>query len=447
MKKVLIISPQFPPLNARALQRVRMSLPFFAAHGWERVVLALGDAWQHGTREPELLATLPPATRIVRTRGVPHWLSRLLGVRNTGLRAWPFFLLHGAWLLATEKFDLVYFSNSQFATFTLGGLWRRWFGVPYVIDVQDPWLTDFYERPGAPRPPGGWKYQIARAQAWALEGWTYRRAAGIIAVSPHYLADLRRRYRQVAALPTDVIGFGASRADLHLATSLAADQPAFTRGSPDEVHLVYTGVAGPVMRRALEVLFDGLRRYREKSPQSAARLRFHFVGTRYAAQGEDQDSVQPFALAAGVADQIAEVSHRIGHLEALRWQVAADALILLGTDDPAYSPSKLYPYLLTGRPLLAVVTRGSVAEQLLDEFNASFTVRLADAGTGAEAITENTAFAELHRFFDLALAGFPAGSRAAVRTAHFETHFLAEPLTRRQCALFSRALDRQPPVI
>ena len=51
VKKVLIVSPHFPPLNAPDMQRVRMSLPYFAAEGWEPVVLALGvlGAWSART--------------------------------------------------------------------------------------------------------------------------------------------------------------------------------------------------------------------------------------------------------------------------------------------------------------------------------------------------------------------------------------------------------------
>jgi len=440
LKKVLIVSPHFPPLNAPDMQRVRMSLPYFRAQGWEPVVLALGDAWQHGVREPELLATVPPTVRIVRTRGVPLWLSRLVGVRNAGLRAWPFFLWRGTRLLAAEKFDLVYFSNTQFITFTLGRLWRNWFGVPYVIDIQDPWRTDYYERPGSRSPPGGWKYQLARAQAWALEGWTFREAAGAISVSPSYLEDLRARYRHFATVPAEVIGFGASRADLAYATASVDHAQKFHRDH-GEVHLLYTGASGPVMPHSLTVLFDSVRLYRERWPERARRLRFHFIGTSYVASGEGKNSVVPVAADCGVADQVDEIPHRIGHLEALRWQEAADVLLLPGSSDLAYSPSKLYPYFLTGRPILGLVFQDSVMECLLDELDCAFMVRYRNDGP------KEGAHRELHRFFDLALAGFPAGSLPARNTDHFSSHYLAEELTRRQCALFSRALPPQTAVI
>ena len=34
MRRVLLVSPHFPPTNAPDHQRVRMSLPFYREHGW-----------------------------------------------------------------------------------------------------------------------------------------------------------------------------------------------------------------------------------------------------------------------------------------------------------------------------------------------------------------------------------------------------------------------------
>jgi hypothetical protein len=41
MKRVLIISPYFAPVNAADMQRVRMSLPYFKKSGWEAEVVAV----------------------------------------------------------------------------------------------------------------------------------------------------------------------------------------------------------------------------------------------------------------------------------------------------------------------------------------------------------------------------------------------------------------------
>ena len=433
MKKLLIISPHFPPLNAPDMQRIRMSLPYYRAGGWEPVVLTLEDEYQDGVREPELLETIPPGVRVIRIPAIPVRAARWCGLGNAGLRMLPFLLWHGSKLLRAEKFDLVFFSNTQFVTFPLGRLWRRWFGVPYVIDVQDPWRTDYYERSDSRRPPGGWKYQFARFQAWMLEGWTYRRVGAVMSVSPSYLDDLRKRYPAFARVPSEVIGFGGSREDLLQASAHLLDQPLYSRAH-GEIHFLYTGASGPVMPHSLTVLFDGLRRYRASQPEKAARLRFHFVGTSYVAPGKGHPSVLPVAADCGVADLVSEIPHRIGHFEAMRWQRQADVLLLPGSSDLAYSPSKIYPYFLTGRPILGVVFRNSVMERLLDDLGCAFLVRFAPDAP------KDHAYEELTKFFDLAIAGFPPGSLRPRNDELFKQKFLAGELTRRQCALFDRAL-------
>ena len=65
-RRVLIISPHFPPVNAPDMQRVRMSLPHYASNGWDPVVLAVLPDDGAAAREPELCATYPPSIRIVR---------------------------------------------------------------------------------------------------------------------------------------------------------------------------------------------------------------------------------------------------------------------------------------------------------------------------------------------------------------------------------------------
>jgi len=305
--------------------------------------------------------------------------------------------------------------------------------VPYVFDMQDPWRTDYYARLGSRRPPGGWKYQVARFMAWLLEGWSFRRVSAVMSVSPNYLDDLRGRYLQLASVPSAVIGFGASRNDLTEAMRLPMSPALYSRGM-GEIHVVYTGAAGPVMPHALTVLFEGLRLYRETNPAAARRLRFHFFGTSYVAPGQGRDAVMPLAARCGVADQVQEISHRLGHLECLRLQCEADILLLPGSSDLAYSPSKIYPYFLAERPILGIVFKASVMEKILVDLNCAFLVRFDEGGSKRDA------YDALAQFFTFAAAGFPEGSLPVRNEVLFAAEFLAETLTRRQCELFSAAL-------
>jgi len=437
MKRVLIISPHFPPINAPDMQRVRMSLPYYREFGWDPVVLKVDARNVEGVREPELLATIPADARIVRVWACPVRWTRWLGVGNLGLRSWLPLFWAGTRLLWRERFDLVMFSTTQFNTLVLGGIWLRLLGVPYLIDVQDPWRTDYYERPGSRRPPGGWKYQFARLQAWLLERWSFMNASAVMSVSPSYLEELRARYRFFATIPAQVIRFGASRVDLDRAAEMPAPSHRFARDA-GEIHFLYTGASGPVMPHSLTVLFDALRIYRECEPVRARRLRFHFFGTSYVPPGQGVNSVLPVAELCGVADQVDEIPHRLGHLECLRLQSEADILLLPGSSDLAYSPSKAYPFYLTGRPILGLVFRDSVMEQLLDELSCAYLVKF------REREPKDAAHAELCRFFDAAVAGRVDELLPVRNDRQFEDRYLARTLTGEQCKLMGRALAPAP---
>lgn len=438
-RRVLIVSPHFPPVNAPDMQRVRLSLPYYRACGWEPVVLCVDEAWQDGMREPELEQTIPPDVKIVRSRALSLRWTRFLGVRNIGLRCWLCFLFAGSRVIRRERIDLVFFSNTQFITFTLGRIWRALHRVPYVFDMQDPWRTDHYSRAGSRRPPGGWKYQFARFVAWALEGWSFRKVSAVMSVSPNYLDDLRSRYPSLGAVPEAVVRFGASRDDLAQAMRLPASAHSYPR-SPGEIRVLYTGAVVAGMPPALITLFDGLRSYREKNSAAARRLHFYFFGTSYVAAGRGQNTVLPLATQCGVADQVHEIPHRLGHLECLRLQQEADILLLPGSTDLAYSPSKIYPYFLAGPPILGLVFAGSVMEEILADLQCAFLVRLPETGPKHEALA---AFAQ---FFDFALDGFPPGSLPVRNEAYFDSHYLAETLTRQQCELFERAVSLETAV-
>lgn len=436
MKKLLIVSPHFPPVNAPDCQRVRMSLSHYRRLGWEPIVLTVATARQHASMEPALLATFPADVRVVHCDALPLRWTRLFGLGNLGLRAWFYLLRAGEEIIRSERVDLVFFSSAQFITFPLGRVWREKLSVPYVIDLHDPWRTDYYERPGVRKPPGGWKYQFARIQAWLLEEWTLRKAGGVISVSENYLDDLRERYRWFRHTPNRVIRFGASTEDL--SSALAQPFSTTTLAHRDGImRVVYTGAAGPIMPHALTVLFDGFRRFREIAPEAASKLRFYFIGTSYAAPGEGVNSVIPVAESCGVADQVEEFPHRIGHLECIRIQAEADVLLILGSSDLAYSPSKLYPCYLARRPMLALVFEESTLEKLLVQLNCARVIRF------SEKKPKGSAHDSLIRFFKDAVAGFPSGTLPEPNDTFFNAHYLASTLTERQCELFSVAAEQQ----
>ena len=87
-KRILIVSPHFPPVNAPDMQRVRVSLPYFVEAGWNVTVLTAADPTPTAPLEPELDATVPAAfaARVtLRPLVPPPELPALIALHDVGL--------------------------------------------------------------------------------------------------------------------------------------------------------------------------------------------------------------------------------------------------------------------------------------------------------------------------------------------------------------------------
>lgn len=428
MKRVLVVSPSFPPTSAADLHRVRMSLPHFTSFGWSPYVLAIDPVHHGGLVEPELLTTLPSSIPVTRTRAVPERVTRLFGIGNAGLRGLGHLYTAGLQLIEREAIDLVFFSTTMFPVMALGRLWKSRTGTPYVVDLQDPWKTDYR---GAGR-QAGFKARLARVMHGALEPFAMRRIDGVVSVSRSYIETLQRRYPWLTDDCCAVIPFGTDAADFDAARNLSAWRNPFFDPHDGRIHIVAVGRGGRDMRQAADLLFTALRIFQDRV-QAFPPLHFWFVGTDYASDRGHQ-TIAPAADAAGVGDIVTESPPRLPYLQALRLLGDGHFTVILGSDDASYSPSKVYPYLLAGKPFIAVLHADSPVVPLLRE-----------AGTGVVATFqpgEDPALAVVRLADSLTrlLASPPADARVAPELLAAVS---ARELTRRQCSVFDLVLRRQ----
>ena len=362
MKTVLVVSPHFPPINAADMHRVRISLAHFGSFGWNPVVLAVAPQYVQGVNEPLLIKTLPDDIPVFRVSALPAQLTRKFGLGNLGLRAFPFLYNGGCRLIRRHAVDLVYFSTTVFTVLPLGRLWKRKFGVPFVIDMQDPWLSDYYEtRPGSQKPP---KYRAAMRMHRFLEPWTMREVSGLVTVSGDYIDTLRRRYPWLEKVPAAVLPFGATGSDFDIVRSNPQRNRFFQR-QKGIIHGVYLGRGGADMGLALRIIFRAVKRGLQERPKLFSGVRLHFIGTDYAPADRVRKTVQPIAQELGVESHVEEHPARIPYFEGLQLLLDADFLIIPGSDDPQYSASKIFPYILARKPLLAVFNERSSVCQIL----------------------------------------------------------------------------------
>jgi hypothetical protein len=427
VKKVLIVSPNFPPVNAPDMQRVRTSLAHFSAFGWKPFVLTVDSRHQSGmVEEPRLLNTIPADVPIVRTGALPLSVTGRIGVRNIGLRSFFHFYRAGARIVYREKIDLVYISTTMFATMALGRLWNLRFATPYVLDIQDPWVDDTNES-ARQLPKARW----ARLVNGMLEPFTMRKVSGLVAVSSAYHLELRRRYPWIADDHCVTVPFGAARSDFEEASKGAWTNRFFT--TDGGVHGVYAGAVSPPMRTAARILFRAIKKAETRSP-GAGDVRLTFVGTSYAGAGREQKAVESEAAAEGVSDRVAESPGRIPYFDTLRLLQTADFLVVLGSPEAEYVPSKIFQYILAGRPIVAVMNERSAATEVLRRSGAAVVTTFADQNDvdgPAERLSQQ-------------LTGLLGGRLESPNIdASFLDAFDARTLTQKQCQLFDSVLARE----
>jgi len=393
MKRVLIISPNFPPVNAADMHRIRQSLPFFEQMGWKATVLAILPGYVEMSEDPLLLKTIPEESDITYLKAFDVKWTRKLGLGNIGYRSLYYFLRRGNKLLKENKYDLIYFSTTAFPVMTLGRYWKRKFGVPFVIDMQDPWRNDFYlDKPRSERPP---KFLMAYAMDKYLEAWTMKRVDGIVSVSPGYPKTLMERYPNIKPQDCVVIPFGGAGVDFEVLDQVQIPNKLFDKND-DFINCVYIGRGGHDMNLALGGIFSGLKKGLEKNPDLFSRIRMFFVGTSYAADGKGLKTITPIAEKFGVEDHVVEITNRLPYFEAMKVLKDADMMIIPGSTDTNYTASKLYPYILAAKPMMAVFNENSSVVDVLGKTKAGTCVTFSNSDSeeklGEFVLTTFTAY-------------------------------------------------------
>ncbi len=74
--RVLMIAHHFPPAGGSGSNRALAFARYLSEYGWRPAVLTPGEAWANN-RDDDLLAQLPPALRVIRTRSAEARSSRV----------------------------------------------------------------------------------------------------------------------------------------------------------------------------------------------------------------------------------------------------------------------------------------------------------------------------------------------------------------------------------
>ncbi|HZX57860.1 MAG TPA: glycosyltransferase [Mucilaginibacter sp.] len=404
------------------MQRVRMSLPYFKKFGWDAEVVKVMAKFSAIPKDSLLLQTIPQDITIHRIKALDKSWTSKLGFGNIALRSYWFYKKQVNRILKKNHYDLIYFSTTQFPVCILGAYWKKRFKIPYVIDMQDPWFSDYYEdKPKEQRPAKYWfSYRLNKY----LEPKAMRHVDGLISVSEKYVTDLKERYPVIKDIPAETITFGAFDPDLIIAEkNKSLFDPIL---NPATRNIVYIGRGGADMHASVSALFKAFKAGLEKTPELFSKIKLYFIGTSYAPTGYGAPTILPLAKQFGIEDNVIEITDRISYYHTLLTLQQADALFIPGSDDPKYTASKIYPYILTGKPLLAIFNPESSAIETLKEYRVKHVYDYA----------ENSDI-EIYTFLKQVAEG-------KVLTDNYNTKtikkYSAENMTRRQCELFDKLI-------
>ncbi|MGI8460851.1 MAG: glycosyltransferase family 4 protein [Solirubrobacterales bacterium] len=298
--------------------------------------------------------------------GRPHPLSKLIVPEPLAL-AWAPFAARLARRLHRERnFDCVLTTSPPESAHLVGRAVQR-LGAAWVCDLRDAWTFE----PLRPEFPT----RIQRRADERMERRLLSAADAVVAVSRPVVDDLKARGIADPLLVPN--GWDPDALGAPGATGIEPVDQVADLIDPDRVSLVYTGRFGSYGRDPRPLL-GALRSLTASDPKAAARLELVVAGPL---------TVEEKELLEGDFDPVRiRIAGSLQRERALALQRTADALLLIAQATRTQLPNfKLFEYLATGRPILALAA-GTEAGRIVSETDAGAAVRADDPAAIAEAL-------------------------------------------------------------
>lgn len=390
MTRLLVVTYFFPPKGGAGTQRFAKFCKYLPGFGIEPVVLGAGADLRNRNApndDPTLVAESDAVVeRVPEPTHTPlsFWLQRKLRLHLdedvwahvAGERALTMAREHGAQVAITTL--------SPFACYRIGERLKRELGLPWIVDLRDPWSLDGWRRY---RTAWHARRDLAHMRR-ALTGADF-----VIANVPEAaraFVDLGADPARTVVIPNgfDVEDFAgiapAPRTDerfrlVHMGTLHGIDAP---EGLTADSLLQHRHRQIAPLGRTGHYLLHALARLKSRGPDLQRRLVVALYGSVDASHRE-------LAARLGVTDLIEEHGY-VPHRESTAALLAADAVFVPLHGIPAGEralvvPGKLYEALASERPVLAALPPGDGAD-LVRHLRAGIAVSPTDADAIAESL-------------------------------------------------------------
>jgi glycosyltransferase involved in cell wall biosynthesis len=384
MPRLLIISYLFPPMGGIGVQRALSLAKYLPQCGFEVQVLKARNA-AGPVHDPALLRHVPDAVavRSAFTPEVPFalrrwawkWIARpkragaasATASSSPGKKSliarlaqrmlcpepevlWvPFALRKARRIVLQHRIQCVLVTAPPFSAFLVGNALKREFpDIKLVSDFRDEWLTFYLNNNDFQ------SGEYTRRRAAEIELATIQCSDLVVAVTDSSLSEIRRRYPDQPDCKFQRVANGF-------------DPEAFRDFAPrghEGQKVVVTHVGTVYKNSSPRYYLDAL----DELPEAIrSRIETRFIGRVDDNEKKFLDSRKSPVRILGFMPQA----------EAQRYMEETDYLLLTLTDDISL-PGKLYEYLATGKPVLALSPIGGEVDRLLRETDSGWCVSPSD---------------------------------------------------------------------
>ncbi|MCK4590453.1 MAG: glycosyltransferase family 4 protein [Candidatus Latescibacteria bacterium] len=361
MKKVLFITYYFPPMGLGGVQRTLKFVKYLPSFGWQPIILTVRPG-SYFAFDPSLLKDIPAAAEVVRTgsldplkmlswlqhrektveppenlRRTLSYLSQMVFQPDNKLGWLPFALSKAREILHQESVEIIYATAPPFTCHLIGILLSRLYRKPLVVDFRDAWTQfQFVHYPTS----------IHRLLNQLLEKKVIRKAARVISTNEVLRENLRKAHPRAAASKFTVIPHGFDPDDFK------------NKGKPSSTGKFTVTYSGSFYATVTPKHFlSAVREILDEEPGLANEIKLLFLGMF---REENKRLVNKLNL-----QDVVDIRGYLPHSESVVQLLNSDLLWLTLDESEgaeAVTPSKLFEYIASGRPILACVPEGAAAQ-------------------------------------------------------------------------------------
>jgi glycosyltransferase involved in cell wall biosynthesis len=358
MKKVLVVAYHYPPVGGGGVFRTLKFTKYLPQFGFKPYVLTVKNS-MYIPKDPTLVKEIPPETRVIATFSFEHRImraSRLLNIdpewffiTDVNLGWLPFAVHAGTKIIRKENIDVIYVTAPIWTSLLIGYLLKKKTHKPLVVDFRDPWtLHPFKKTPTKVH---------ARIENY-LERRVLMNADYVIAVSQPFRRKLIEKYPFLET-KFEVIMNGFDPDDFK---DLKRQSPQGT------FSIVYTGSLYGL--RTPKYFLLALQKLIQEKENLKKQIKVKFVGNH----GKEAPIL---VEKLGLNDMVQFIGY-MPHEKCLELMVNSHILLLIRADEgdktSGIVTGKLFEYLISGRPVLALTPKTSIVADIIQSANAGLVV-------------------------------------------------------------------------